>query len=133
MEAEARAQGVQKPTQAGSRKRDAYCWQNPALWDRLQRLWAERDEHDETLKLDSVLCEQALQMLDTAKEGDAPQSVVSDQGTQVLAAIDPEAPLLVDNGIVAGGFKLDPWHDDNAESCMSGFTGSSCRSEVSGS
>jgi hypothetical protein len=55
MEAEARAQGMQKPAQAGSRKRDAdHGWQNPALRDRLQRLWAEQDEHHETLKLYSV-------------------------------------------------------------------------------
>jgi hypothetical protein len=65
--------------------------------------------------------------LGTAKEGDAPQSVVSDQGGRELATIDPEAPLIVDDGTVAGG--LDPWHEDDAESCVSGFTGSSCRSE----
>ncbi len=76
-----------------------------------------------------MLCEQALQRLDTAKKGDPPQSVVSesDQGSQVLAAIDQEAPLLVDDGTIAGG--LNPWHDDDAESCVSDFTGSPCRSE----
>ena len=42
--------------------------------DRLLSLWAERDQHDATLKLDSVLCEEALERLDTAKEGVAPQS-----------------------------------------------------------
>jgi hypothetical protein len=90
-------------------------------------LWAERDKHDETLELNSVLCEEALQKLDTAQEGDEPQSVVSDQGRRELATIDREAPLIVDDGTVAGG--LDPWHEDDAASCVSGFTGSSCRSE----
>ena len=127
MEAEARARGLQMPSQTGSKKRDADGWSCGAERDRLQGLWAERDRHDETLKLDSVLCEKALQRLDTAKEGDAPQSVVSDQGDKELANIDPEAPLLLDDGTVAGG--LDPWHEDDADSCVSGFTGSSCRSE----
>ena len=95
--------------------------------DSLQALWAERDKHDKTLKLDSVLCEEALQRLDTAKEGEAPQSVVSGDGSRELAAVDPEAPLLLEDGTVVGG--VDPWHEDDADSCVSGCTGSSCRSE----
>jgi hypothetical protein len=126
-ECEARAKAMQSPSQSGSRKRDADGWSNPAERDRLQGLWAVRDEHDATLKLDSVLCEEALQRLDTAKEGDAPQSVVSSHGSRELATVDPEAPLLLDDGTVVGG--VDPWHEDDADSCASGLTGSSCRSE----
>ena len=127
MEAEARASRLRSYAQPAAKTRDADGWTSAAQRNRLQELWAERDQHDETLKLDSVLCEEALQRLDTAKEGDAPQSVVSDQGGRELATIDPEAPLIVDDGTVAGG--LDPWHEDDADSCVSGFTGSSCRSE----
>ncbi len=127
MEAEAQASHLLSYAQAGAKTRDADGWTNSAQLDRLRELWAERDKHTETLELNSVLCEQALQRLDTAKEGDAPQSVVSDQGGRELATIDPEAPLIVDDGTVARG--LDPWHEDDAESCVSGFTGSSCRSK----
>ena len=49
------------------------------------------------------------------------------KGGQVLATVDPEAPFLLDDGTVVGG--VDPWHDDDADSCVSGCTGSSCRSE----
>jgi hypothetical protein len=64
----------------------------------------------------------------TAREGDAPQSVVSDQGRCVLWNIDPEAPLVVDeDGTIAG--EVDPWHDEDVDSCASCFTGSSSRSE----
>jgi hypothetical protein len=90
-------------------------------------LWAERDQHDKTLQLDSVLCEESLQRLDTAKEGDEPPRVVSETWRAELDAIDPEAPLIVQDGTVAGGY--DPWHDDDSGSCVSGLTGSSCRSE----
>ncbi len=72
MEAEARAHRLQMPPLAGPRTRVADGWNSAAdsaERDRLQALWAERDKHsdDETLKLDSVLCEEALQRLDTAK------------------------------------------------------------------
>ena len=127
MEAEARAQHLQTPAQSGSRKRGADGWKSVEQREHFQQLWAERDEHDKDLKLDSVLCEEALQRLDTAKEGDAPHSVVSVEGGQVLATVDPEAPFLLDDGTVVGG--VDPWHDDDADSCVSGCTGSSCRSE----
>jgi hypothetical protein len=125
MEAEARAHRLQMPPLAGLRTRVADGWNSAAdsaERDRLQALWAERDAHDETLDLNSVLCEEALQKLDTAQEGDAPQSVVSDQGGRELATIDPEAPLNVDDGTVAGG--LDPWHEDD-DSCVSSFTSGS--------
>jgi hypothetical protein len=127
MEAEARAQRLQGRPQAQSRKRARDGWSSAAGSDRLLALWAERDRHDATLKLDSVLCEEALQTLDTAKEGDAPQSVVSADGSRELAGLDPEVPVLLEDGTVAGG--VDPWHEDDADSCVSGFTGSSCRSE----
>ena len=127
MEAEARAQRLQGRPQAQSRKRAGDGWSSAAGSDRLLSLWAERDRHDATLKLDSVLCEEALQTLDTAKEGDAPQSVVSADGSRELAGLDPEVPVLLEDGTVAGG--VDPWHEDDADSCVSGFTGSSCRSE----
>jgi hypothetical protein len=71
-EAEARARDIRKPTQAGSKTRDTDCWIKAVERDRLRGLWAERDKHDETLKLDSLLGEKALQRLDTSKEGDAP-------------------------------------------------------------
>ncbi len=75
-----------------------------------------------------MLCAEALQRLDTAKEGNAPSSVVSVQGHRDLETIDPEAPLVGDEGgTIAGG--MDPWHDADSESCASGFTGSSSRSE----
>ena len=127
MEAEARAKRLQGPPQAQSRTRAGDGWSSAAGSDRLLALWAERDLHDATLKLDSVLCEEALQTLDTAKEGDAPQSVVSADGSRELAGLDPEVPVLLEDGTVAGG--VDPWHEDDADSCVSGFTGSSCRSE----
>ncbi len=120
------------PPLAGLRTRVADGWNSAAdsaERDRLQALWAERDKHrdDETLKLDSVLCEEALQRLDTAKEGCVPQSVVSGDGGRELATVDPETPLLLDDGTVVGG--VDPWHEDDADSCVSGCTGSSFRSE----
>jgi hypothetical protein len=127
MEAEARAKRLQGPPQAHSRTRAGDGWSSATGNDRLLSLWAERDRHDATLKLDSVLCEEALQTLDTAKEGDAPQSVVSADGSRELAGLDPEVPVLLEDGTVAGG--VDPWHEDDADSCVSGFTGSSCRSE----
>ncbi len=68
-----------------------------------------------------MLFEEALQRQDTAKEGDAPHSVVSVEGSQVLATVDPEAPFLLDDGTVVGG--VDPWHEDDADSCVSGCTG----------
>ena len=76
-----------------------------------------------------VLCEEALQTrrLDTAEEGVAPQSVVSGEGSRVLASVDPEAPFLQDDRTVVGG--VYPWHEDDADSCVSGCTGSSCRRE----
>ena len=93
----------------------------------MQELWAERDKHDESLKLDSVLCYEALRSLDTAKEGDSPpEHVLSDQGRQELNPIDPKVPIFLDDGTVAGG--RDPWHDD-ADSCVSGPPGSDCGSE----
>jgi hypothetical protein len=64
---------------------------------------AERDLHDETLKLDGVLCEKALQRLDNAKEWEEPQGMLCEQGSQVLEAVDPEEPLMLDDGTVAGG------------------------------
>jgi hypothetical protein len=67
----------------------------------MQALWAERDKHDKILAIDTVLCEEALQRLDTAKEGDVPPSVVSDEGCSELENIDPEAPLMVDDGTIA--------------------------------
>ena len=127
MEAEARAKHLRVYAKAGPKTRDADGWTNAADRDRLRGLWAERDDHDKTLELDTVLCEEALQKLDTAQEGDEPQSVVSAEGRRELATIDPEAPIIFDDGTVAGG--LDPWHEDDADSCVSGFTGSSCRSE----
>jgi hypothetical protein len=59
----------------------------------MQARWAERDKHEKILELDSVLCEEALQRLDTAKEGDVPPSVVSDEGCSELENIDSEVPL----------------------------------------
>jgi hypothetical protein len=127
MESLFRAQIIERQAKPASRTRTADGWANAERRDTLRALWAERDEHDDILKMDSVLSEEALQRLDKAKEGDGPQCVLSEQGRQELATIDPEAPLIVDDGTVAGG--LDPWHEDDADSCISGYTGSSCRSE----
>jgi hypothetical protein len=128
MEAGARVQDMLEPGQwAGGKGRGDDGWSSAERRDRMQALWAERDKHDKILELDTVLCEEALQRLDNAKEGDAPSSVVSVQGHRDLETIDPETPLVVDDGTIAGG--MDPWHDDDADSCASGFTGSSSRSE----
>ncbi len=129
MEAEARVRKLGTPATAasasGTRAEDG--WDAAIERRRLQELWAERDKHDESLKLDSVLCDKALRSLDTAKEGDAPpEHVLSEQGRQELGPIDPEVPIVVDDGTVAGG--MDPWHDDS-ESCVSGPPGSECESD----
>ena len=65
--------------------------------------------------------------MDTATEGDEPAGVLSEQEVQELASIDPEAPIVVDDGTIASG--LDPWHEDDADSCVSGFIGSSTHGE----
>ena len=127
MEAEARCQGMKKLGEPAPRDRAADGWKSFEQREHMLGLWAERDKHDETLRLDTVLCEDALQRLDTAKEGDEPQRVVSEDCTGAMDAIDPEAPLSLEDGTVAGGY--DPWHEDDACSCASGLTGSSCRSE----
>ena len=125
MEAAARAKEMTGPTKENSR---GDGWTHSAgRMANLQALWAERDQHDETLKLDSVLYEEALRRLDTATEGDEPAGVLSELGVQELASIDPEVPIVVDDGTIAGG--VDPWHEDDADSCASGLTGSSSHSE----
>ena len=48
-------------------------------------------------------------------------------GVLELVSIDPEVPIVVDDGTIAGG--VDPWHEDDADSCAWGFTGSSSHSE----
>jgi hypothetical protein len=67
MEAEARAHLLQKSAQSRSRTKGADGWKSVQERDRFEELWAERDKHDKDFKLDSVLCEEALQSLDTAK------------------------------------------------------------------
>ncbi len=118
---------MQTSAQSGSRTWEADGWKSVQERERFEELWVEQDQHDEDLKLDSVLCKEALQRLDTGKERDAPHRVVSGEGSRVLTSVDPEAPFLLDYGTVVGG--VDPWHDDDADSCVPGCTGSSCRSE----
>ena len=128
MEAAARAKEMTGPAKEISREKGGDGWTLAAgRMAKLQGLWAERDQHDETLKLDSVLCEEALRRLDTATEGNEPAGVLSERGVQELASIDPEVPIVVDDGTITGG--LDPRHEDDADSCVSGFTGSSSHSE----
>ena len=55
-------------------------------------------------------------------EGDEPAGVLSERGVQELPSIDPEVPIIADDGTIACG--LDLWQEDYADSCAAAYRAS---------